>query len=210
MNSLMLIQSQSLGIDFDFHNKLGNVLIASSLVILALSEVAINNDDLDYWNIDERLNKHRTVKDFDVHVQKMLYFLKAVGPLKASVIKSSSNNYNFVEFNDVSSGACIRVLHTFNPKARYMKKYLKMNEDPNKPRFAYIQYSLDSSKTKVQKVKAVIPSSGGKVYKSLDLLQKFEYTKHNLGVLQREDVNKTMHLLNTSLGTIALTENANT
>ena len=206
MDSIELLKSQSLNIDFDFQNNIGNILIASSLVILTLSEMAINNDDLDYWNIDDRLNKHRTVKDFDAHVQKMLYLLKGVGSLEAVITKSSNNNYHFVEFNDVSRGICIRVLHTFNSKAKYMKKYLDMNNDPNNPKFAYIQYTLDSTKTKVRKIKAVIPSTEGENYRSYNLIRQFEFIKRKLGIIQRKGINQIMRLLKEEISNFALAE----
>lgn len=203
MNTEILSLPEHFLIDFEFQNNIGDMLIASSLVVLALAEVAINNDELDYWNIDERLNKHRTVRDFDTHVQKMMYALKEIGKLKASVVKSSSNNYHYVEYNDFESSACLRVLHTFDPGAKYMKKYLKMNEDTTNPKFAYIQYTLDATKTKVRKVKAVIPYTEGKSYISCNLLQQFMYIKQSLGQLHREDVNGTMKVLKTEIaGTI--------
>lgn len=153
MKSLALLQPQSLQIDFDFQNNLGNILVASSLVVLALSEVAIKNDDLEYWSIDERLRKHRTVSDFDYHVQQMLWFLRTAGRMKASIANIGSNNYHFVRYDDELTESCIRVLHTFNPKAKYMKDFLNMNADAENPRFAYIQYTMDHTKSKVRKVK---------------------------------------------------------
>lgn len=195
MNRDLSLLPQSLVIDFDFQGNIGNPLIVSSLVVLSLAEVAINNDDLDYWNIDNRLNKHRTVKDFDAHVQKMLLELGKVGSMTASVINSSSNNYHFVEFNDSVNGACIRVLHTFTPSANYMKKYLNKNKNIENPQFAYIQYSLDKSKTKVRGVKAVIPNVVGERYISCDLFQAFYSVKHSIGKIKREDVNRMLRQL---------------
>lgn len=195
--------SGTYGIQINFHSQIANVLVVSSLIILALSEVAINNDDLDYWNIDERLNKHRTVRDYDIHVQKMLLSLKKVGSLNATLVNTGINNYHFVEFNDAISGICIRVLHTFNPKAKYMKKYLAMNSNPNAPRFAYIQYSLDNTKSKVRKLKVVIPGADGNVYSSIDLFQQFCAIKQNLGQIQRNSINKMLCLLQTETNAAA-------
>lgn len=209
MDEGLSLVPQNLQINFDFQNNTGNMVIASALVIFVLAEAAINNDDLDYWNIDDRLNKHRTVRDYDAHIQKMLYSLKKAGSLDAKIVKSSSNNYHFVEFIDLENKSCIRVLHTFNPKSKYMKKYLEMNQDTNNPRFAYIQYSLDTTKTQVRKVKAVIPYIGGNSYISCNLFQQFKIVKGNFGQIRREEINKLLELLKKDVSKGILAEKQN-
>ena len=192
MSTEISLLPQSLIIDFVFQGNVGTPLIAGALIILSLAETAINNDDLDYWNIDDRLNKHRTVRDFDAHVQKMLFSLGLVGSMTASVVNSSGNQYHYVEFNDSRKEACIRILHTFNPKANYMKKYLERNRDMEAPGFAYIQYSLDKSKTKVRSVKAVIPDAAGGDYRSYDLSKQFFIVKQSVGKLPRNNINSVL------------------
>lgn len=162
------------------------------MVILRLSEVAINNDDFEYWNVDNRLNKHRTVEDFDVHVQKMLLALGSAGGLTASVSSVKENGYFFVEFNDVAQETCIRVLHTVNYRAKYMRKYFEMNCDLDNARFAYVQYELSKEKTKVEKVKAVVPDETGKKYICCDLSEQFLTIKQHLGAFNRDDIDSML------------------
>ena len=195
MDRLGIFQPQNLRIDFNFQHNKADILIASSLVIFVLSEVAIKNEDLDYWDIDDRLKKHRTVREFDYHVQQMLWLLKDAGGLKASISNCGSNNYHFVQYDDVETDSCMRVLHTFNPKAKYMKKYLSMNQDYDNPRFAYIQYSIDSSKTNIRKIKMVIPGIDGGTYRSYNLIHQYKIVKQYLGPIKRDEINRIMHSL---------------
>lgn len=162
------------------------------LEILVLAEKAMNHTDLEYWNIDADLDKHRKTREFDAHVQKMLLFLEKVGSFTVLKKKSSDNGYYYTLLVDDSSGACIRVLHTFAPKAKYMDSYLQMNTDIEHPKFAYIQYE---TKKEVTDVRMVIPDSNGNTHESYPLFDSFSQLKKQNEHIQRKDITELLKKL---------------
>lgn len=155
------------------------------LEILVLAEKAMDHTDLEYWSIDADLDRHRKTREFDAHVQKMLLFLEKVGSFTVLKKKSSDNGYYYTLLTDDSSGACIRVLHTFTPSAKYMDSYLQMNTDIEHPKFAYIQYE---AKEEVTNVRMVIPDSEGNTHESCPLFKSFSQLKKQNERIQRKDI----------------------
>lgn len=179
---------QNMQIDSAFRDIKAERLLISVLIILVLAEKAINCDDLVYWNVDNKLDKHRTVRNYDTHVQKMLRYLEKVGRWEASVETIESNSYSYTIFYDSVKNKYLRVLNTFDPKAKYQERYLNMNQDIENPRFAYIKFSLNKDKTEINQLKLIIPDTEGKNKIVLCLLPQFEQIKLKLGQIRREDI----------------------
>ena len=154
--------------------------IATIIQVLSLAEIAISKKDVVYWDVSENLNKHRETREFDLHVQKMLLFLEKIGGFQSSVVPCGGNGFFRTLLKNSETEECILIVHSWDPTAQYMKEYIQMNTNPQKPKFALIQYDLNKARTQIKNLRFVIPTKGGTLCESINLLPLVNEIKKTL------------------------------
>ena len=157
-----------------------NALLPTLLLVCALAEKAISKEHLVYWSLNDNLGKHRETREFDIHLQRMLLYLGRVGNFEAREVACGSKGYYRTELFDKKTGNCIHVMHTVNFGAMYLKKYLDMNSNVEKLRFAIIKYDLNDNQTEVKKVKMMIPTEDGEALYNQDLMPFYQQIRESL------------------------------
>ena len=132
-------------------------ILKKILYIFVLSEMALgesrNNRS---WIQDERLSKQRKTKEYDENLQNMLLSINNDDLLIAKTVECGSKSYYKTECK--LKGNCYLLFnHTFDPNAKYIKKYLNMNKDVDSPKFAYFRYDISKQNEEVEKLELCIP-----------------------------------------------------
>lgn len=138
--------------------------------VLSLAEIAISKKDVVYWDVSEDLNKHRETREFDLHVQKMLLYLEKIGEFQASVVPCGGNGFFRTLLKNSKTDECILIVHSWDPAAQYMKEYIQMNTNPQKPKFALIEYDLNKARTQIKNLRFIIPTNDGTLYEPKNLM----------------------------------------
>ena len=144
--------------------------IVTIMQVLSLAEIAISKKDVVYWDVSEDLNKHRETREFDLHVQKMLLYLEKIGEFQASVVPCGGNGFFRTLLKNSKTDECILIVHSWDPAAQYMKEYIQMNTNPQKPKFALIEYDLNKARTQIKNLRFIIPTNDGTLYEPKNLM----------------------------------------
>lgn len=93
----------------------------------------------------------------------MINYVAQIGCFAARTIKCGNSCLHKAELYTTMDGEdlIVHVHSSFNPKSGYNRDYLNMNASPNRKRYAYIEYHLDSSKQNVNSLQWVVPDVSG-------------------------------------------------
>lgn len=150
-------------------------------MLITLAEKAVKADNQCIWFQNEDLNKRRGQYQFDKHLQHMIDYCKQIGVFRSRVIECGNKSYYKSELYYINGQEeiIIHIHSSFDPTAKYNKKYLDMNADGEKKRYAYIEYSLDRQREMVQSLTWIVPDIQGKAItkSTIDLLPFLDVTR---------------------------------
>lgn len=155
--------------------------------IFALVEIAAQEPNYTYMSAGKKLNKHREARNFDLHLQKLFLYLRFIGDFEAKVIECDKNGLHRTELFNANTNQCIHIVNSFDPKAKYIKKYLDKNCDEFNPKYALIKFELSKEKTYFKDVSFAVPNADGQISQKeslINLLSSFRCT-----LLDEENVN---------------------
>ena len=137
--------------------------IIRMVMLVALAERAVQEDNQSIWLQNNDLNKRRAIYHYDKHLQQMINYVAQIGCFAARTIKCGNSGLHKAELYTTMDGEdlIVHVHSSFNPKSGYNRDYLNMNASPNRKRYAYIEYHLDSSKQNVNSLQWVVPDVSG-------------------------------------------------
>lgn len=199
MNELISLRDYGLQETDRSYTPQGGVFLSSVISVFALSECATNKRNLVYWSTGTNLSKHRSTREFDEHVQKMLLYLGRIGNFEASEVQCGNNGYTRTELKSILNKSCVHVLHTFDPKASYLSKYLSMNADYENPKFAVIKYDLNRDKSGIGKIFFSIPTLEGKLSTVFDLTQAYVAKRNAIHANNDFEINDELESLKNQL-----------
>ena len=159
--------------------------LQNCIYIIALAEYANNSDNSKPWMIEPLLNKRRGPYNFDRHLQQMLLAKNRIGSFSARCINCGPSGLRKTELYD-NAGNVIHFNYSFDRNAKYNKEYLKMNSDPEKPRFFYFQYGLDETRTKVTSLYLIAPLITA-VGMKIEIMPMFQIAKKHMQGLELSD-----------------------
>ena len=136
--------------------------IIRMIILVALAERAMQEEH-PVWMQNENLNKRRAVTTYDNHLQQMINSVNKVGCFLTIVIPCGNNSYYKSELYTtiVDEELIVHVHHSFDPNAAYNNTYLNMNANPDRTRYAYIEYRLDRTRQHVNYLQWVVPDASG-------------------------------------------------
>ena len=136
--------------------------IIRMIILVALAERAMQEEH-PAWMQNENLNKRRAVTTYDNHLQQMINSVNQVGCFLTRVIPCGNNSYYKSELYTTidDEELIVHVHHSFDPNAAYNNTYLNMNANPDRTRYAYIEYRLDRTRQHVNYLQWVVPDVSG-------------------------------------------------
>lgn len=139
--------------------------IIRMVMLVALAERAVQEDNQSIWLQNNDLNKRRATYHYDNHLQQMINYVGQIGCFSARTIKCGNSGLHKAELYTTIDGESLIVhMHnSFNPQSGYNRVYLDMNTNPNRKKYAYIEYHLDSSKQNVNSLQWVVPDASGEI-----------------------------------------------
>lgn len=153
--------------------------IIRMVMLVALAERAVQEDNQSIWLQNNDLNKRRATYHYDNHLQQMINYVGQIGCFAARTIKCGNSGLHKAELYTTMDGESliVHIHNNFNPQSGYNHVYLNMNANPNQKKYAYIEYHLDSSKQNVNSLQWVVPDISGEIDRA--------YTINLFPVLQR-------------------------
>ena len=139
--------------------------IIRMVMLVALAERAVQEDNQSIWLQNNDLNKRRAIYHYDKHLQQMINYVGQIGCFATRTIKCGNSGLHKAElYTTIDEEHLIVHMHnSFNPQSGYNRVYLNMNTNPNRKRYAYVEYHLDSSKQNVNSLQWVVPDVSGEL-----------------------------------------------
>ena len=130
-------------------------IIPNLLMLFVLSEITLS-ESTNSLNIDARIKCRRGAYQFDMFLQHWLTQIPQTNQIQVDLISCGNCGYHRTDIT-INGNVHLLFMYSFDRNAKYLEKYLQMNNDPSSPKFAYFLYNLDSTKEKVNRLKLIIP-----------------------------------------------------
>lgn len=129
----------------------GNILYP-----FVVAEQAVSKKTNEINIVDEKLNKRRGQYSFDLYLQNGVLSSKLPNSITRTIPCGTSGYYKSeIEFDN---SVFLHYQHSFDRSAKYNSRYLAMNSDKNKPKYAFFLYGIDEEKCNITLLKFIIPS----------------------------------------------------
>ena len=172
--------------------------IIRMVMIVALAERAVQEDNQSVWLQNNDLNKRRAIYNYDKHLQQMINYVNQVGCFATRTIKCGNSGLCKAELYTTIDGEnlIVHIHNSFDPQSKYNHIYLNMNADPNRKKYAYIKYHLDSFKQNVNSLQWVVPDVSGEIDRAftINLFPILQRLRH---CVQGNSIEKVLQQLNT-------------
>ena len=172
----ILLSNQEISFDLIDQYFLTVVLMA---IAIAEENDSTNNysNNVPYWDVSENLNKHRSIRECDEHIQKIIVWLKTIFTYNCSVFSCSRNGYCRAKIECETRNIVFFVIHSYNENSKYLKPFFEMNENSQEPKFMFLKYDYDNKNGKINRIVLNIPNVTGEIEKEIDLTKSYEAIK---------------------------------
>ena len=145
------------------------------LKAIVFAEKAMSFEEHWPWEDDE-LRSRRGAYKFDENVQEIMLAFRTNG-FNSEKIPCGNGYYKCRMYNN--TGGTILFGISLDKSATYLRPYLEMNNEMGTPGFLFFQYSLNESKSMVEKLIVVIPNPLGRNTR-IDITSKLSEIRNNL------------------------------